>query len=103
MTVHQTALYDMVWSLAIFGFLLLLERKPRERGFLFLTWAALYCLGRVVTDFLRTDYVRFGTGLTGSQLTSLAALAVCGYFLARHRGVPRRRAEPEATEATPEP
>jgi phosphatidylglycerol---prolipoprotein diacylglyceryl transferase len=106
MTVHQTALYDMVWSLAIFAILLLLERRPRERGFLFLTWAALYCLGRVVTDFLRTDYVRFGTGLTGSQLTSLAALAVCAYFLLRHRGVPRRRkveeAEP-ADQAPPEP
>jgi phosphatidylglycerol---prolipoprotein diacylglyceryl transferase len=90
MTVHQTALYDMVWSLVIFSILLLLERRPRRRGFLFLTWVAFYCLGRVVTDFMRVDYVRFGTGLTGSQLTALAALAVCAYFLIRYRGVPDR-------------
>src|ERR671932_81299 len=31
MTVHQTALYDMVWSLVIFAILLVLERTPRRR------------------------------------------------------------------------
>lgn len=99
MTVHQTALYDLVWSLVIFGIILLLERRPRRRGFLFLTWAALYCLGRIVTDFLRTDYTRFGTGLTGSQLTALVGLLVCGYLLLRHRGVPRRTPEDPAPAA----
>jgi prolipoprotein diacylglyceryl transferase len=95
MTVHQTALYDMLWSLAIFGVILLLERRARvaaNRGFLFLTWAGLYSLGRIVTDFLRVDIRRFGTPFTGSQLTALAAVAVCAWFLARHRGIPRRGA-----------
>jgi phosphatidylglycerol---prolipoprotein diacylglyceryl transferase len=88
MTVHQTALYDMVWSLVIFAILLVLERKPRRRGFLFLMWVALYCAGRVVTDFLRVDYTRFGTGLTGSQLTCIVALGFCTFLLIRYRGVP---------------
>jgi phosphatidylglycerol:prolipoprotein diacylglycerol transferase len=106
MTVHQTALYDMIWSLVIFGIILWLERRPRQRGFLFLTWAALYCAGRIVTDFLRTDFTRFGTGLTGSQLTALIGLLVCGYFLVRYRGVPKRKqpgGEPQAAEPAEEP
>lgn len=101
MTVHQTALYDMLWSLVIFAILLVLERKPRRRGFLFLIWVALYCAGRVVTDFLRVDYTRFGTGLTGSQLTSLVALAFCAFLLIRYRGVPSRASgiQPPPAEA----
>lgn len=89
-TVHQTALYDMLWALAIFGILLLIDRRPHRRGFLFLSWATLYALGRVVTDFLRVDK-RWVVDLTGSQLTSLAVIAVCLFLLVRYRGAPPRR------------
>jgi phosphatidylglycerol:prolipoprotein diacylglycerol transferase len=91
MAVHQTALYDAVWSLVIFGILLWLARPgafpARRTGFLFLTWAFLYGLGRVVTDFLRVDKTWL-FGLTGSQITSLLAVALCGYLLLRYRGGP---------------
>jgi phosphatidylglycerol---prolipoprotein diacylglyceryl transferase len=85
MVVHQTALYDMIWSLVIFGLLLVLDKKPRPRGFLTLTWASLYAAGRIATDFTRVDKDWFGLGLTGSQLTSIAALGICSYFLFRQR------------------
>lgn len=91
--VHQTALYDGLWSLVIFGILLLADRRQPRRGFLFLSWAGLYAAGRIVTDFLRVDK-RWVLGLTGSQLTALAALVVCGYLLARYRGAPGRAPEP---------
>lgn len=91
MAVHQTALYDAVWSLIIFALLLWLERRSgalRARpGFLFLTWAMLYALGRIVTDFLRVDKTWI-FGLTGSQITSVVAVAFCGYLLVRYRGGP---------------
>jgi phosphatidylglycerol:prolipoprotein diacylglycerol transferase len=94
--VHQTALYDMIWSLAIFGILMFLARRPRNRGFLFLSWASLYAVGRIGTDFLRVDKTWLGLGLTGSQLTSITVLLICLYFLVRHRGVPDlRRARPQ--------
>ena len=92
--VHQTAFYDAIWSLCIFGILLLLERKPRKRGMLFLTWAGLYAAGRIATDFLRVDK-RWILGLTGSQITSVLALALCGYLILRYRGAPGA-AEPAA-------
>lgn len=104
--VHQTALYDMAWSFVILAILLLwLDRRPRNRGFLFLSWAALYAVGRMGTDFLRVDKHWFGLGLTGSQLTSITVLLICGFFLLRYRGVPMRAAteSPPAEEEFQEP
>ncbi len=91
MAVHQTALYDAIWSLIIFTILIWLARPgapwARRRGSLLLTWASLYALGRIVTDFLRVDKTWL-FGLTGSQITSVLALAFCGYLLLRYRGGP---------------
>lgn len=101
MFVHQTALYDALWSLAIFGILLYLDRRPSKRGFLYLSWASLYAAGRIATDFLRVDKTWFGIGLTGSQLTSIAVLLVCLFLLIRYRGVPVRVPAPSPPEAVP--
>lgn len=98
--VHQTALYDMIWSLAIFGILLLLGRSVRRRGFMWLSWAALYSIGRIASDFLRVDKTWFGSGLTGSQITSLLMLAVCIYLLVRYRGIPMSVEDQEPAPAT---
>ena len=86
--VHQTALYDMIWSTIIFLIILRLEKKTRNRGFLFLSWAGLYALGRLATDFLRVDKVWFGLGLTGSQLTSIAIIIAVLVLFARYGGAP---------------
>ncbi|HYR61512.1 MAG TPA: prolipoprotein diacylglyceryl transferase [Actinomycetota bacterium] len=99
--VHQTALYDSLWCFVIFGILLLLERRPHRRGLLFLTWAGLYTSGRIVTDFLRVDK-RWILGLTGSQLTSIVVVAVCGYLILRYRGAPGE-AKPSPAPAEPGP
>ena len=86
--VHQTALYDSIWSLAILGVLLLLDKKPHKPGFMFLSWASLYAMGRIATDFARVDKRWLELGLTGSQLTSIAALLACLFLLLRYRGAP---------------
>ncbi|MDQ4149354.1 MAG: prolipoprotein diacylglyceryl transferase [Actinomycetota bacterium] len=87
--VHQTALYDMVWSLAIFLILLWIDRRARRPGTLILVWALLYSSGRIVTDFLRVDKVWFGLGLTGSQLTAIAVVLVSVIWLLWLRRAPR--------------
>lgn len=92
MVVHQTALYDLIWSFAIMAILLWLDNKPRNRGFLFLSWASLYAVGRIVTDFARVDKHWLGLPLTGSQLTSISALVVCLALLVIYKGVPRKAA-----------
>ncbi|MGQ0678259.1 MAG: prolipoprotein diacylglyceryl transferase family protein [Actinomycetota bacterium] len=85
MVVHQTAIYDMLWSLVIFGILMRLDRTPRPRGFLTYSWASLYAAGRIATDFTRVDKHWFGLNLTGSQLTSMAVLALCAYLLYKQK------------------
>ncbi|MCA1841548.1 MAG: prolipoprotein diacylglyceryl transferase, partial [Actinobacteria bacterium] len=90
MVVHQTSLYDQIWSLVIFGVLMVLDRKPRNRGFLFLVWAAMYAVGRIGTDFARVDKHWLGLGLTGSQLTSIVVVLVAAFLLLRYKGIPPR-------------
>lgn len=89
MVVHQTALYDSLWALVIFFVIVRLERKPRPKGFLILTWAAMYSLGRILTDLTRVDKTWFGTGLTGSQLTAICVLVLSLFFLSRLRKAPK--------------
>jgi phosphatidylglycerol:prolipoprotein diacylglycerol transferase len=87
--VHQTALYDFLAGGIVFGLLLLLERKPRFDGFFMLAFAVLYGTGRFITDFAReADKDLIGT-LTGSQLTSLATIAIVLVWVVLRR--PHRR------------
>jgi phosphatidylglycerol:prolipoprotein diacylglycerol transferase len=81
--VHQTALYDFLSAMVLVGVLLWLSRRPRRSGVLWLTFAAWYASGRIVTDFLRIDKTWL-FGLTGSQWGSIAvvvvALGTLGWF-----------------------
>ncbi len=77
--VHQTALYDMLSSWALFGVLALLNRRPRREGVLTLTFGLWYGAMRVVTDFLRVDKRFFA--LTGSQWTALTVATVSALLL----------------------
>ncbi|MGH2694494.1 MAG: prolipoprotein diacylglyceryl transferase [Actinomycetota bacterium] len=92
LTLHQTALYDLVSTALLLGVLLLLARRARNTGFLTIVFVAWYGAMRVLTDSLRVD--RRYLGLTGSQLTALGVGLVCLYLLARYRGAPPRFASP---------
>ena len=71
--VHPTALYEFALAVVIVAVLLVLARRARRTGVLFLTFAVLYGAGRIVTDFLSLERTWFG--LTGSQWASLVAVA----------------------------
>ena len=71
--VHPTALYEFALAVAIVIVVLGLARGARRPGVLFLTFAALYGAGRIITDFLSLERTWFG--LTGSQWASVAAVA----------------------------
>ncbi|MGH9022111.1 MAG: prolipoprotein diacylglyceryl transferase [Acidimicrobiia bacterium] len=85
--VHQPALYDLMWAAVIFAMLIRLRRTPRYDGLLTMFFGAAYALGRIVEDFMRVDETH-GTGLTGSQWTSVAVLGACLYGLLRLRDTP---------------
>lgn len=101
LSLHQTALYDFVSTILLLALLLWLGKKVRRPGFMVLVFTIWYGTMRVITDFLRVD--RRYLGLTGSQITSLLAVAVCLVLLARFRGAPPRWAAPPAAEGPAPP
>ncbi|HUH08351.1 MAG TPA: prolipoprotein diacylglyceryl transferase family protein, partial [Egibacteraceae bacterium] len=84
---HQTALYDFLAAGLVLAVIMLLERRPRFDGFFMVVFAVLYGGGRFLSDFIRPE--KMVAGLTGSQLTSLAAIAVALSWVALFR--PQRR------------
>ena len=80
--VHLPALYDLISVSMLLAVLLVLRRNRRADGFLIVFFAAWYSVGRIIEDFFRID-VTHGTGLTGSQWTSLVTLIVCVALLVR--------------------
>ena len=85
--VHQTALYDQLLALVLLVVLVRLRRKAHYDGFLILVFALGYGMARIVEDFLREDVRRLG--LTASQWTAIATVAVCLYTLTVLRRTPR--------------
>ncbi len=67
--VHPVPLYDIGFSLAMYGALVWLDRRPAARPFLFPALLAMYGLNRFVTEFFRYDYA-------GPSLRQVLALAV---------------------------
>ncbi|HZQ84424.1 MAG TPA: prolipoprotein diacylglyceryl transferase [Acidimicrobiales bacterium] len=85
--VHQTALYDFLLTIPLLFFLLWLRRKHRYDGFLLFVFATWYGVGRLIEDFLREDVRHFG--MTGSQWTAAATMAICLFMLVFRRRTPR--------------
>lgn len=88
LTLHQTALYDLVSTALLLALLLWLGRKVRNPGLLTITFAVWYGSMRIITDALRVD--KRYLGLTGSQITALLTVLACLFLLARFRGAPPR-------------
>jgi phosphatidylglycerol:prolipoprotein diacylglycerol transferase len=90
--VHQTALYDFLLTIPLLLFLLWLRRprkdgRVRYDGFLLFVFATWYGVGRLIEDFLREDVRHFG--LTGSQWTAAATMALCLFMLVVRRRTPK--------------
>lgn len=72
---HPTFLYESLWNLAVFGFLVWRRGKFKLQGNLFLTYLTLYSLGRFVVEGLRTDSLMLGP-LRMAQVMSIVLLVV---------------------------
>ncbi len=88
--VHLTAAYDLLASLAIFAVVLWARPRLRTvRGQAALLVAVLYGTNRLLLDFVRADDRHLG--LTGSQWTALAAVAVGTALMVWRRQTADRR------------
>ncbi|HEY9705173.1 MAG TPA: prolipoprotein diacylglyceryl transferase [Allocoleopsis sp.] len=76
---HPTFLYESIWNILVFGFLLTLffkdlDKKPNLKpGTLFFLYLILYSLGRVWIEGLRTDSLMLGP-LRIAQVISLIGI-----------------------------
>lgn len=58
--VHPTFLYESLWNLGVFIFLMLYTKKKKFEGQIFLYYLILYSVGRFFIEGLRTDSLMFG-------------------------------------------
>ena len=73
--VHPTQIYEIIFNLIIFGVLLLLRKRFRPDGSLFLIYLTFYAIWRLAIDFIR-DGRELLFGLHEAQLISIVVLAV---------------------------
>ena len=71
--VHPTFLYESVWDLAIFIFLLVFRKKKKYEGQVIVYYIILYSLGRFFIEGLRTDSLMIGS-LKMAQVISLVGI-----------------------------
>lgn len=94
-TFHPTFLYEMLWSLAVAGVLVLLDRrKVLAKGNLFVAYVGLYGTGRFLLELIRTDTTWRLLGV--SRNGWVAAVSVVG---AAAFGVWRQRRADAGAEA----
>jgi len=79
--VHPTFLYESLWNLLIFIFLMSIRKKKKFDGQLFALYMILYSFGRFFIEGLRTDSLMLGD-FRVAQLLSLALIVagICIYF-----------------------
>ncbi|HHW91527.1 MAG TPA: prolipoprotein diacylglyceryl transferase [Firmicutes bacterium] len=77
---HPTFLYESLWNLFVFLFLLRLRRRENIRtGDIFLTYVVGYSMGRFVIEGFRTDSLMFGP-YRAAQLVSAAAIIAAALY-----------------------
>ncbi|WP_445321685.1 prolipoprotein diacylglyceryl transferase [Oceanobacillus sp. HCA-5259] len=86
---HPTFLYESIWNILVFIFLLLLRKYNPTRGVIFLNYLIFYSVGRFFIESLRTDSLYIIEGLRTAQVVSVT-LIVVGIILIIYR----RRTEP---------
>jgi phosphatidylglycerol:prolipoprotein diacylglycerol transferase len=79
--VHPTQIYEIIFNLIVFGILLMLRKKLRPDGSLFLIYLTLYSVWRLGIDFIR-DGTPFLFGLHQAQVISIFVLVITVPLLA---------------------
>jgi phosphatidylglycerol:prolipoprotein diacylglycerol transferase len=73
---QPVVLYEIIYAVIVFGILMLLWKKLKPDGSLFLVYLALYSVWRVASDFLRqgTDFL---FGLHQAQFIGIVVFFIC--------------------------
>lgn len=87
---HPTFLYESLWNLGVFVFLLWLRRKENlKSGDIFLSYALLYSVGRFIIEGFRTDSLMlFGIFRAAQVVSALVIIVTAAYLYLNHRKKP---------------
>lgn len=90
---HPTFLYESIWNLGIFIFLLWLRRRVTiKQGDIFLSYILLYSAGRFVIESFRTDSLMLTSSIRVAQAISLLIILIAVVLLFyRHRNKMNRK------------
>ncbi len=83
--VHPTFLYESIWDLGVFIFLMIFRKKQKYEGQILANYLILYSIGRFFIEGLRTDSLMLGP-LRMAQVISLVFIivgVVLNYVLAK--------------------
>jgi phosphatidylglycerol:prolipoprotein diacylglycerol transferase len=97
MTFHNTAVYELLYLLVIFGVLNVLLRRKVGPSVLMGTFCLLYAVSRFLTDFVRVNDKQL-LGLTGAQYLMLGIAAASLWIFLRVRPTLRNPATDAADE-----
>lgn len=88
--VHPTFLYESMWNLFVFVFLLFYRKHQKFKGEIFFLYLLMYGLGRFFIEGLRTDSLMlFGSNFAVSQVLALFCVIFSGaiIFLKRRKSL----------------
>ena len=95
---QPTVVYEIIYCLIIFGVLMLLRKKLKPDGSLFVLYLALYAVWRLGIDFLR-DGTPFLFGLHQAQVISIIVLLITVPWMIIHtRWVKKNTQTPPASD-----
>jgi phosphatidylglycerol:prolipoprotein diacylglycerol transferase len=99
---QPASIYELLFSLALFGFLWFMRTRVKVPGLLFAMYAFLYAAGQFGIFYLRDNPITI-LDLKQAQVTSLAVmvatLPLAAYLLRRHEAVPAAEVETPAQPA----
>ncbi|HOV26798.1 MAG TPA: prolipoprotein diacylglyceryl transferase [Pseudobacteroides sp.] len=96
--VHPTFLYESLWNLGVFAFLIWYRKRKKNNGEVFLLYITLYGLGRTWIEALRLDSLMLGPVRISQMLALCCAVIGMAAFV-----VLRKKKNVEALEAEGEP
>jgi len=84
--VHPTFLYESLWNVMVFIFLLWYRRKIRKKdGEVFLLYGILYSIGRFFVEGLRTDSLMFGDFRVAQLISIIIVVTLTGVFIRKRK------------------
>jgi phosphatidylglycerol:prolipoprotein diacylglycerol transferase len=93
--VHPTFLYESLWDIAVFLFLIFYRKRKKVEGEVLFLYLIMYGVGRFLIEGLRTDSLMLGNLRVSQLLSLLLVLVFTTLFI--HRRIKKSKAADEET------